>query len=552
MRCISLPSPPWRLPLGPGLHPGFRSAAARPFTSRRVFTPAPLTVVHPLSSTTVVEERSPYFEPLAARALGLLAVFYLFLYVLVALLRMGYPYELEFLEGTSIGLIDRIVSPAPLYVRPTLEFIPSNYTPLYYYLSAGLAAVTGVGFLPLRLLSFLSSLACFGLIFLLVRRETASRYFGVLAAGLFAASYGVVGAWFDLGRNDSLFLALMLWGVYLVRFRPEAPWTIAAAAVITLAFLTKQTAAMIAPALVLWTLLANRRQFVVLSLSLAVLVGTSCLVLNWLYDGWFNYYVFKIAGLHPFTRTGFVTFWKGEMLPFYTLSFALALFYFCRSWFMASSAPLLFYLLLLGAMVGSSWMVRSHEGAYVNVLMPACAALAVLFALGMEAALRAFLEQGPQSARAWVYLLGLAQFMILFYSPWSLVPSGEDRLTGDEFVRRLAAMPGEVWLPQHNYLAPRAGKKAYANAITIWDVTADPAQKEGPGTLQAEIMGALRSRRFQAILFGVDPAGVPVSKPGFVDQFYRPAGQILSGANPAAFRPITGTKSRPELIYLPR
>ena len=46
-----------------------------------------------------------------------------------------------------------------LYVQPSLHYVPWPYPPMYFWTSAAVAHVTGVGFLALRLVSFTASLA---------------------------------------------------------------------------------------------------------------------------------------------------------------------------------------------------------------------------------------------------------------------------------------------------------------------------------------------------------------------------------------------------------
>src|SRR3954447_13449515 len=82
-------------------------------------------------------------------------------YVVIALLRLRYPYELEWIEGGFVDLVHRVMDGGPIYNRPNLESIPYIYTPLYYWVSAGFASVMGIGFFPLRLVAFLSSLGRF-------------------------------------------------------------------------------------------------------------------------------------------------------------------------------------------------------------------------------------------------------------------------------------------------------------------------------------------------------------------------------------------------------
>src|SRR5262245_40059489 len=134
------------------------------------------------------------------------ALYYFLIYGVFALIRLNYRYELEWMEGGMVGHVWRLLSGQELYVKPTIDFVPYIYTPLYFWFSAGVAKLTGVGFLPLRLVSVFASIGVFALLFLIVRRLTKSPIMGLMAAGFFAAMYQLSGAWLDLARVDSLLL----------------------------------------------------------------------------------------------------------------------------------------------------------------------------------------------------------------------------------------------------------------------------------------------------------------------------------------------------------
>ncbi len=139
------------------------------------------------------------------------------IYLFVALRRIGYPFELEWLEGGEVEIVNRVVHGQGIYVAPSLHYVPYPYPPLFIWISAVFAKVLGVGFLAPRLVSFLASLGVLALLFHIVRRETGDAVAGLVAAGLFAATYQASGAYFDLARVDSLFLALLLAAIALVR-----------------------------------------------------------------------------------------------------------------------------------------------------------------------------------------------------------------------------------------------------------------------------------------------------------------------------------------------
>jgi 4-amino-4-deoxy-L-arabinose transferase-like glycosyltransferase len=167
-------------------------------------------------------------------------------YVVVAVLRIGYPYELTYFEGSTVEVAARVVAGQPLYAPPTTGYAPWPYPPLYFWLSGALVRVTGLNLFTLRLVSFVASVVVLALLVLIVRRATGNLVAGIVAAGLYAATYRVSGAWADTARVDSLLLALLLAAV-LVGMRART-WRGGAAlgVVFFVAFLAKQNALVVA------------------------------------------------------------------------------------------------------------------------------------------------------------------------------------------------------------------------------------------------------------------------------------------------------------------
>ncbi|MGH3150986.1 MAG: hypothetical protein ACRDOB_09665, partial [Streptosporangiaceae bacterium] len=112
----------------------------------------------------------PRATRLAAALLGLAAIA---AYLVIALLRLTYPFPLEYLESNSLVEVQRILAGHSLYAAPTVSYVPDGYPPLYFATSAAVASVFGLSYLPLRLVSLVSSLVCFAVLARLVQRETA-------------------------------------------------------------------------------------------------------------------------------------------------------------------------------------------------------------------------------------------------------------------------------------------------------------------------------------------------------------------------------------------
>jgi hypothetical protein len=132
--------------------------------------------------------------------------------------RLFHPYELEWMEGAMVDHAARVGAGLDLYVPPAPEHVQFLYTPLFFYLGAALAVLCGDGFLPLRLVSLLATLACAFLVHDWLRRECGARVVGLVAAGLFLGGYGYLHTWYDLARNDTLSLAGLLATAMLLRF----------------------------------------------------------------------------------------------------------------------------------------------------------------------------------------------------------------------------------------------------------------------------------------------------------------------------------------------
>src|SRR6185437_15255379 len=250
---------------------------------------------------------APRAARLAAALAGLAAIG---AYLFVAVSRLDYPFALEYLEGNSLVEVHRILAGQPLYPAPAAGYVPDGYPPLYFAVSAAAARVLGVSYLPLRLVSLLSSLACFALLARLVQRETGSLAAGTGAAGLFAATYFVTGSWFDVARVDSLFLALSIAALYAARWMSGPPGAVAAGLLLATAALTKQTG-LAEGAMVLAVLLTGprRRLACIAALTEAAVVGVSTLVLGLTSGGWYVFYVFRLMSEHSLTASHLGWFW---------------------------------------------------------------------------------------------------------------------------------------------------------------------------------------------------------------------------------------------------
>ena len=259
---------------------------------------------HPLPAW---RQGAPRAVRLAAALAGLAVII---TYLVIALSRLTYPFTIEWLESNSLVEVHRILAGQPLYPAPTAGYVPDGYPPLYFAVSAAAASVLGVSYLPLRLVSLVSSLFCFAVLGRLVQRETGSAAAGTAAAGVFASVYFATHTWFDVGRVDSLFLALSIGGLYAARWMRRTRGAIACGALLAAAALTKQTG--IAEGVVVLAALAfgpRRRLAGVAALTEVAVLGISTLVLGLGSGGWYVYYVFQLMSEHALNDSAIGGFW---------------------------------------------------------------------------------------------------------------------------------------------------------------------------------------------------------------------------------------------------
>ena len=479
-------------------------------------------------------QSAPRVVRLAAALAGLVAIG---AYLYIALSRLTYPFALEWLEGNSLIEVHRILAGQPLYPAPTAGYVPDGYPPLYFAVSAAVARVVGVSYLPLRLVSLLSSLACFALLGRLVQRETGSIAAGIGAAGVFAASYLATGTWFDIGRVDSLFLALSLGGLYAARWMRSTHGAIAVGVLLAAAALTKQTGLAEGVAVIAVLMAGPRRRLAcVAALTGAAVFGISTLVLALTSGGWYLYYVFELMAEHSLSGSGFGWFWTALLS---TMGIAA-----CAAVVGARRVP---PVLLAGcaALALEGYAALIHRGGGINDVLPAYLAVALLagLALGRGSAWWA------TSASAVLVLAQLA-FLLSGFHPSQAIPTRADRAVGERLIAGMRAIGGTIAVPADPGLSVLAGMAPTAHEDAVHDVLRATDQA-AIASFRRSAADAVAAHRFSAII--TDGPGLPLGYPPSLSRYYRLCPQpLLAGVPAALFRPVAGVDGRPLAVWLPR
>lgn len=450
--------------------------------------------------------------------------------------RIGYPYELEWLEGAVLQHVGEVRAGRSPYAEPSMRFSPFYYTPLYYYLAAPTLSLFGEGFLGPRLVSLAASIGCIGLVFAFVVGETRDRSAAFAAGGVFAGGYGWSGRWFDVARIDMLFLGLVLAGAYALRFERGRARAALAGALLAAAVLTKQTAILVA--LPLLGEAALRRRLVAAGTFAGVLV-VAATYLELDSRGWFRYCLFELGRGHAIVPARLFSFWTNDLvlrLPFVLLLVGGAL----ASELRKRDA---FYPLFALGTLAAAYLPRIKIGGYDNNLLP----LFALGAVGAGVALARLVGSVSDRRRvrlAWGLAFAQLAWSLPRESPLGWVPTEQDRAAGDALVRMLGAAAGEVLVPTAPYLAERAGKRGSAHHMNLRDLVWSnvPAREQ---VLDSFREGLLRGRWERVVLSDGHGAWLVDLPPT-----YAYAGRVVPEG---AFEPRSGSREFvPAHLYLRR
>ena len=482
-------------------------------------------------------------------------------YVAVALTRLTYPLVLEVLESNSLIEVHRILAGQPLYAAPSAGYVPDGYPPLYFAVSSAAAGVLGQSYLPLRLVSLVSSLACFAVLGRLVQRETSSAAAGIAAAGLLAGTYFDARTWFDVARVDSLFLALSVTALYAARWASHTRGAVAAGLLLGAAFLTKQSA--LAEGVAVLAALAagpRRRLAVPAALTYGAVLAGSTLVLGLTSHGWYLYYVFEQMGQHMLNTAAETRFWTGYLLP--ALGIAI-----CAAVLGTRRIPLV---LLAGcaALVAEGYAARVQIGGNVNDMLPAYLVVALLAGLAMTPRPGAWpasrtgrpaegqdADKWRGQARRWAAAaaagLVIAQLAVLMagFRPGNAIPTGADRAAGLRLAAGLKVLGGTVAIPGNPGLALMAGLPEVEDQVAAADVLG-ASDRAARTIFTGSLARAVATRQFTAII--TEMTGDLRGFPADLSRYYRLCPQMpLAGAPPDPYGPVAVARERPVSVWLP-
>ncbi len=431
--------------------------------------------------------------------------------VWVVACRIGYPLELEWMEGGSLLQALRLQRGQAIYPAPSIEYIPFLYTPLYPLVLAALGQVFPLDYALGRVVSVVAVVAICSALWRAVRREGKPAAHAWSAVGLFLSGYVFTFRWFDLARPDSLALAFTLWATVLLRDGwGDRRKTLLAGLLMAAAFWTKQTSSAFVVAGTLGGLWVAPRHVWLYVVAIAAVAGGGVLWGQAATDGWLWTYIYELHQTHAFNSERFTTKTWGMFLhasPFVALFLLGWAIRFWSPWWLATRRfdrgerrrlwtvlrahrGLGYWGVLAAAGLLVSALGYSTQWAEPNAFLPGVCFVAVFVAVSL-----------PVGGRVEIVGLGLVAAQLLFaliaepiyqpiqnhglsalarsyvwQDPWRTLPQARSQARARDLRAELRS-GGRVFALQRPWWSVIAGGPGHVGSMNLSDVQLDDRKK---------------------------------------------------------------------------
>ncbi len=482
-------------------------------------------------------------------ALGLLALaaaWHVLALVYVFARRLGYPLDLEWMEGGTLLHALRLAEGKSIYVEPSVEFVPFLYMPLYPALLALLGKGASLSYALGRAVSIACFTAACAIAWRAVRREGGGRAFAAAAVGTIAASFPLVDCFYDLVRVDSLQLALLAGGLYVLRHRHGTAGGVAAsAALLGLALWAKQTSVIFIVAGGVALLALDWRRLWIYALVLLVVDGAGMLWLDRATGGWFWRIVYDTHQSHDvyWGRIQYKAQWNMLRAAPLVVAFPLLWLAVAAATRRASLGARYWAFVAIAAIQASA-VSFATQWAVRNAYIPGYTFAAVLLGVGgADLFARARALASPRLGAALAVLVALLpalQLAHLVYRPARYAPDTRAFASAKRFIRRLRALAkaGDVLIPYHPYYAVLVGRRPHFHQMGVNDFT-----RAGDRKLARRIRESLEGGRFASAVLDKEP------DPRYGSPMRAWRRERLGGGDSPAT--LHGFRTRPRFVFRP-
>jgi hypothetical protein len=460
--------------------------------------------------------------------------------------RIGYPFELEWMEGDMLLTVVRLLAHQNLYTAPSAEYISAIYPPFYYILSAVAFWLFEPSLPVLRSVSVVFLTGIFLQLYCIVSLETHKRWLGVLGMGIFASFYSFHETWYDIGRLDSAFYCLLIGGLWLSSQINNWKLVISGALVLSLTLCTKQSVAVYLPFVTIYLFLKNRRLSVVYALILGVLCCSAFMYLHVTTDGWFT----VLTILNPMSlpknwssKSELIKDTFGTFPIFIVIAFAGIATLLKKNW---GFKKISFWELMFIPSAIAYLRIRPIVGADTNDGIYVTLWLAILIPIWLQrfSELKQTTLYNELISSVCMSMICI-QLALFEYSPekWKPTPGSVDK--GEELISVLRNAPGPVFIPNHPMYAWMAGKKPFRHSCNYWVYNAGKRSLY----VQNDLIAMIKSGYFSVIVLDdTSPSGDNNLYEHIKNNYL--LARNIDYKTPQEFCPLVGFSTRPETIWV--
>jgi hypothetical protein len=190
------------------------------------------------------------------------------------------------------------------------------------------------------------------------------------------------------------------------------------------------------------------------------------------------------------------------------------------------------------AAIVSGAISLGNEGGYSNVMMPFAAFSAMMLPIALKEL------SGSVRFAGFVWVALLLQFGAFAFDPTGekmLFAGSHQRQGAREIVQKIAAIPGDVYIPYHGFIARQAGKQTHAHVLAMMDVL---RRKDSTAERLARDLDSAYAHRFSAVLLEESKTLDAVPPVG-----YRYGGKLIETPNVGLTR-VASDATRPNSLWL--
>jgi hypothetical protein len=429
--------------------------------------------------------------------------FYTLVYLVSSFARIIYPFAILNVEGASFQVLHAITIGYPLYGEPNIHYISIVYTPLYFLLSYLLSLITGSGYLPLRLLSFISSLGISIVIYSFVKKETNSTFLSLSSAFFYMLIYPLTGSWLDLAKPDSLMLLVLLISLYVIRFKDGLWSSFLAGLLLAIAYMVKQQAFSIGVVLMLYLLFTNFKKGIAIISTCMLSILFIHIIIDLVTQGWFTYFTFTLPSAITYKTIMYdklINFFTKDNLTMLPIVVSFIVLYFIYGLKKDGGKTPLFYLTLLVSFIVGILPTRIIFGGSLNSLMPYYVMLTIMAGISIDKIISLIegSDNSDKMATAFIYLLLTAQFIMLMYNPLSNFPRKEQARENEQTINDIQSYKSEVFVENFGQLAVKAGKNNTPHFGTLDDILIGDHGKV-KDDIKAKFIKAFTDKHYSAV-----------------------------------------------------